>query len=192
MSEALSSPRRHCQWVRTKRGRGAVTLLSSRVREGGRGLDGRGRGIGRALFLHVGVSEDEVWARRCRRRRVVIVACEGGRERSGSLGESGEGDRGRGREGDGEGALSSLCCRCRVVRHVATSSSQGGRRRGRGGGGGGERWGRVVRTRKKVRAHRPSSSSHVKEEGEEVRTRHGQGAVVAVTSLSSHVREGLW
>ena len=33
--------------------------------------------------------------------------------------------------------------------------------------------------------------SHVKEEGEEVRTRHGRGAVVAVTSLSSHVREGL-
>ena len=66
-----------------KRGRGAVVSLSSRVREGGSGLDGRGRGIGQALFLHVRVSEDEAWVRRCHRRRVVIVACEGGRVRSG-------------------------------------------------------------------------------------------------------------
>ena len=36
-----------------------------------------------------------------------------------------------------------------------------------------------------------SSLSHVKEEGEEVRTRCGQGAVVTIASLSSHVREGL-
>ena len=35
-----------------------------------------------------------------------------------------------------------------------------------------------------------SWSLHVKEEGEEVRMRHGQGAVIAVASLSSHVREG--
>ena len=41
-----------------------------------------------------------------------------------------------------------------------------------------------------MRARRPSSS-HVKEEGEEVRMRRGRGAVVAVASLSSHVREGL-
>ena len=36
-----------------------------------------------------------------------------------------------------------------------------------------------------------SSLSHVKEEGEGVRMRCGQGAVITIVSLSSHVREGL-
>ena len=50
--------------VRTRHERGAVVAASS-------------------LSVHVGearMGEDETWARRC---RVVVVACEGGRERSG-------------------------------------------------------------------------------------------------------------
>ena len=54
-------------------------LLSLCVREGGRGPDGQGRGIDQVLFLHVRLSEDEVWARHCCHCRVIVVTCEGGR-----------------------------------------------------------------------------------------------------------------
>ena len=68
------------------------------------------------LSLHVGeaqMGEDEAWARRCRHRCVIVVACEGRRMRSGWV-----------RTRDGRGAVVALLLLLSLLSHVRVGEDE--------------------------------------------------------------------
>ena len=74
-----------------------------------------------SLSLHVGearMGEDKAWARRCRRRHVIVVACEGRRVRSGWV-----------RTRDGRGTVIALSLSLSLLSHVRVGEDEAWARR---------------------------------------------------------------